>query len=83
VVAYGVAEGAAKEIPLAQLEQLSGRLGSEWLARAQPFFYPLGRNQLGKSGWGTRRDLVRELQARVASGIAHTEYRQAVEEAAA
>jgi hypothetical protein len=83
VVAYGVAEGAAKEIPLAQLEQLSDRLGSEWLARVQPFFYPLGRKQLGKCGWGTRRDLIRELQARLASGIAHTEYRLAVEEAAA
>jgi hypothetical protein len=83
VLAYGVAEGAAKEIPLPLLDQLSDRLGSEWLAHVQPFFYPLGRKQVGKCGWGTRRDLVRELQARLASGIAHTEYRLAVEEAAA
>jgi hypothetical protein len=83
VVAYGVAEGAAQEIPLPLRDQLSNRLGSEWLARAQPFFYPLDRKQLGKSVWGTQGDLTRELQARLASGIAHTQYRLAVEEAAA
>lgn len=70
VLACGVGEGAPKEVPVPVREQLLAHLPGPAFARAQTFFYPLHHVQLGQPPWGRRKDLLTELEARVASAMA-------------
>jgi hypothetical protein len=70
VLTCGVAEGAPKEVPVSVWERLLAHLPASALSRAQTFCYPLQRVQLEQDPWGSRRDLLTELETRLASAIA-------------
>jgi hypothetical protein len=70
VLACGISEGAAKELPVPVRERLLAHLPGSAFAHAQTFFYPLQRVQLGQHPWGGRRDLRSELETRLASAMA-------------